>query len=123
MPDAKPAMASAAGSAAAGTWCMAISSTASAFTAIPAAATKSCRLARAATKPPARMPSAALTKYAVSAVDAAVAATRYCSTMAETPKLCSPVRPAANTAKYRKHRITGAASSTRASARIDDAFF
>jgi len=35
----------------------------------------------------------------VAPLEAAVAATRYCSTIADTPKLCRPARPAAKTVK------------------------
>ena len=86
-------------SAAFGTRPMATSRIAKALTASPKAATRPWREARAATKPPARIPAAALTRYAVSALDAAVAATLYCSTSADTPKLCNPASPPANSVK------------------------
>jgi len=62
MPEANPATANATGRTAFGTAPIATSRMAPAFTARPQAATRPWRDARAATKPPARIPAAALTR-------------------------------------------------------------
>jgi hypothetical protein len=60
----------------------------------PPAATRSWRAARVAMKPPAKMPAAEPTMYAVSALEASAAVTPYCTVIAVTLKVCSPARPA-----------------------------
>jgi len=59
---------------------------------MPAAATRSCRPTRTATKPPQNTPTAAPIRLAASAAEAACTCVPYWDTIAAMPKVCMPTK-------------------------------